>query len=569
MRSINRRRTLKRDLAWIFLVVSVVLSAAYLGLDLSTLFNNQGLDNARNLTSDLLKPQLDSQYLGTILWLSIESILIGVLGTVIGVAAGILLAVGAARLPDIHEAPGKSSAIIQSVEFLIRQLFHFVLALFRTIPDMVWAVLLVLIIGLGPGAAVIAIAVVTCGITGKLFAELAETTDPELLASSRTLGMKNYALWWHCVLPQVKRQWMAYSLFRLECNIRNSTILGIVGAGGLGSEILLSIKYFNYAKLSTALMAVLLIIILLELASAWLRQRPVKYASSLAITIAVLAIFILDIPWRDLFSGNIQGNNFSWSVKEGLVLKALSLSFETILMAWCATMVAALLALLISPMVARTLNSGNYLNDTYQHTGIHYRLKRLIRGSLRMFFQLVRAMPEITFALIFVIWVGAGPLAGILAIGLHTFGVLGRLYSDVYEEVEPESAAMLQSAGLKQYSVWLFAVMPQIFPRLMAFTLYRFEVNIRTTAVVGFVGAGGIGDEIHTAFSYFLLGDLLVLLSVLFLVVVIVDAVGRRIRINILNRSYVQAIHPLNNQQGSKNELLTTTTLTRRETCQS
>jgi len=568
MKSIDRRRTLKRDLIWIFVLVSVVFSAAYLGLDVSTLFNSQGLDNASKLASDLLKPQIDSQYLGTIFWLSIESILIGVLGTVIGVSAGILLAVGAARLPDIHDAPGKSSSIVQSIEFLFRQLLHLVLAIFRTIPDMVWAVLLVLIIGLGPGAAVIAIAIVTCGITGKLFSELAETTDPELLASSRTLGMKSYALWWHCVLPQVKRQWMAYSLFRLECNIRNSTILGIVGAGGLGSEILLSIKYFNYAKLSTVLIAVLAIIILLELASAWLRQRPVKYVLSLSIAIAMLAVLMLDIPWREIFSANIQGNNFSLSVKEGLILKALSLSFETILMAWCATIVAALFALLISPMVARTLNSGNYLKDTYNHTGLSYRLRRLIQGSLRMFFQLVRAMPEITFALIFVIWVGAGPLAGILAIGIHTFGVLGRLYSDVYEEVEPESAATLQSAGLKQYSVWLFAVMPQIFPRLMAFTLYRFEVNIRTTAVVGFVGAGGIGDEIHTAFSYFLLGDLLVLLSVLFLVVVIIDSIGRRIRLSILNRSYAHPIHPTNNQQGSQKELLTTT-LTRRETCQS
>jgi phosphonate transport system permease protein len=156
----------------------------------------------------------------------------------------------------------------------------------------------------------------------------------------------------------------------------------------------------------------------------------------------------------------------------------------------------------------------------------------------RLVLQVCRAMPELTLALVFVVWVGPGPFAGVLAVGLHTVGVLGRLYTDVYEEVEPGPVGALESTGASRFGIWIYGVVPQVSARILAFTLYRFEVNVRVTAMVGFVGAGGIGDAIHTAISLFHTADLILLLAVILGVVTLMDAAGDRLRFRILTARF-------------------------------
>ena len=139
--------------------------------------------------------------------------------------------------------------------------------------------------------------------------------------------------------------------------------------------------------------------------------------------------------------------------------------------------------------------------------------------------QVTRVMPELTLALVFVVWVGGGPLAGILAIAVHNLGVMGRLFADVLDEAEPGPPAVLQAQGAGRLAVFVAGVWPQVRARLAAFALYRFEVNVRATTMVGFVGAGGIGDALHTAISLFHVRDLTLLLIVLLSLVALVDLI--------------------------------------------
>jgi phosphonate transport system permease protein len=121
------------------------------------------------------------------------------------------------------------------------------------------------------------------------------------------------------------------------------------------------------------------------------------------------------------------------------------------------------------------------------------------RGVLNFF----RTMPELLWALLLVLAVGLGPWAGALALGIHTAGVLGRLYAEALEEVPPEPVAALEAAGAGRAAAVAVAVLPQAFPQLVAYTLYRWEVNIRASAVLGVVGAGGIGKLLHVSLGLF------------------------------------------------------------------
>lgn len=530
-----------RRIATVALVLGALVWAA-LRSDVrpTALFDARGAANAWDLLAGLAPPDFSPEFLIRIGRLSLESLAIGVLGTALAAIIAVSLALLCLRVPRLPDPP-RGSAAARAAGEAFRLAIRFILAVLRSIPDIVWAYLFVRLIGLGPGPAVLAIGVSTGGIMGKLFAELAEAVDPEPIHALRRAGAGRLGALVYGVLPQVHRQWLAYGLFRLECSIRSASILGVVGAGGLGSEIALSVQYFQFDRLATALLAVLAFVIATEVVSAQLRRRPIGWTLAGVGVASVASLVFLDVPWSAIWRST--GDRFAlaigstWQVAD-VVAEAWPLLVETVAMAWCATIAAGAVAFVLAPLASRTLTIGSYLPDAPRRRGPGHALLTFAFAAARLVFQVCRAVPELTLALVFVVWVGHGPFAGALAIAVHTVGVLGRLYGDVYEEVEAGPAIALESSGAGRFAIWLYAVVPQVAPRILAFTLYRFDVNVRVTAVVGFVGAGGLGDAIHTAISLFHMTKLAVLLAVLVAAVTCLDWLGDQLRYKILVARY-------------------------------
>ncbi len=543
MNGIERKGEIRRFTLWTMLAVSVCVCMEFSGADAGALFDRAGMKNAGDMLSGLLRPNVSAEFLQRIAWLSGESLLIGILGTCFAVFIGVVLASIAMRVPDFPDPPVRQKLIYRITGNSARWLARFILGVFRAVPEIVWAYFFVRLLGLGPGAAVMAIGLTVGGSIGKMYAELGESVDQRSIHALRATGAGRWSIYFHGILPQVQRQWIAYALFRLECNIRSGTILGVVGAGGLGSEIALSIRYFEFDKLATALLAILALVVALEAVSAWLRKKPLSWAVAAAVGGGGMALWLLDIPWSDLARGNTQmmGDLASvhWDGEAifGIFKTAFPLVAQTIAMAWAATLSSALIAFWLAPLATSTLTTGSYLTNSYARRGCGFLAAHALLHTTRTIFQVTRAMPEIMLALLFVLWVGPGPLAGILAIAVHNIGVMGRLYTDVYEEIEAGPPRALQSAGASSLGAWLFGVLPQAYPRMAAFTLYRFEVNVRATAMVGFVGAGGIGDSLNTAISLFHITDLLVLLLIMIAMVTVIDAFGDWVRKRILGGS--------------------------------
>lgn len=532
-----RRQARWRFAGWLAIALSGLLCLSLTGADLRRLLDADGLRNAGEILSGFAHPDLSADFLARVLDLSIESLLIGILGTVLAALLGTVLAFFATRVPELDDPPCRPPVWSRAGLTGMRSGARVLLGVGRSVPEIVWAYLFVQLLGLGPGAAVLAIGLTVGGNIGKLFAELAEAVDRRPVQALRAAGASRWALFLHAVLPQVGRQWTGYALFCLECNIRIGTILGVVGAGGLGSEIALSLRYFQYDKLATTLLAVLAFVVALELLSNRLRRAATGWTLGLSAVGALWAWLRLDVPWADLFSGAglaLMPRMDTLAIDQAFLKVAAGQIGDTLLMAWVATLLSAALAFVLAPLGAARLSTGSYLPDPPPPRGLGRWLRPLAAAFSRLLQQLTRVMPELTLALVFVVWVGGGPLAGILAIAVHNIGVMGRLFADVLEEAEPGPPAALQSLGAGTLATFLFAVLPQVQARLAALTLYRFEVNVRATAMVGFVGAGGIGDALNTAISLFHLHDLGVLLLTMLLLVAAVDALGDRVRARIL-----------------------------------
>ena len=522
------------------IVASVLFTSWYAGAEPSRLGDTDGLSSMSEMVSALFSPDLSADFLARIGKLALESLLIGALGMFFALCIGIVLAIAAVRFPSIPDAPDQRRWPQLAVAAL-RSGSRGILALFRSVPEIVWAFLFVRIFGLGPGPAVFAIAITFGGIIGKLFAELLEATDPEPARALRTAGASWFAVFMYGMLPQVRSQWVSYALFRLECAIRSASILGVVGAGGLGAEIDLSIRYFQYPKLATALLAVLAYVIALELLSITLRKLPSIWPTLLFAIGAFAGVLWLDIPWRELYASEslAQAGAFIRGFAEptmdsGFLASTVRLTLITVAMAWCSTIVAGAIAFVLAPLSATTFTIRGYLDDAPTGTGVTRWLMAALIVPVRLTLQISRALPELVWALLFVLWVGPGPTAGILALTVHTVGILGRLYSDVLEEAEPAPLRVIEASGASRFARYLYGALPQAAGRILAFTLFRFEVNVRAAAMVGFVGAGGLGDALHTALSLFHMRDLATLLMVTLAVVLVVDAVGDRVRTRVL-----------------------------------
>jgi phosphonate transport system permease protein len=154
----------------------------------------------------------------------------------------------------------------------------------------------------------------------------------------------------------------------------------------------------------------------------------------------------------------------------------------------------------------------------------------LARGAVRLVLNVLRAIPELVWAALLLISAGLGPFAGTLALAVHTTGVLGRLFAEALENAPPGPGAALRAQGASAAQVFFYATLPQVLPQLASYTLYRWENNIRAAAVLGVVGAGGLGQLLAFHMGLFHMGKTATILLAMLALVAAVDALSHGAR---------------------------------------
>jgi phosphonate transport system permease protein len=203
---------------------------------------------------------------------------------------------------------------------------------------------------------------------------------------------------------------------------------------------------------------------------------------------------------------------------------------ETFAISFMGTLLAVFIASPLAFLASSTLTHSGLLFAVDRPSGISRMVRVGLYGVARAILNLLRTVPELIWALIFVFVTGLGPFPGVLALGVHTGGVLGKLFAEAIENLDPTPLEALQSTGASRLQIFFYGILPQALPQLLSYTLYRWEVNIRAAAILGFVGAGGLGQRIHIALSLFWEHQLLTYLLALYLLVTAVDALSAYLR---------------------------------------
>lgn len=213
-----------------------------------------------------------------------------------------------------------------------------------------------------------------------------------------------------------------------------------------------------------------------------------------------------------------------------VVREAMKGTIETFAISFMGTLLAVSIALSVVFFASRNLIFSGLLYEMEPKQGWRRNARMIPYLAAKSLLNILRTVPEMVWALIFVFLVGLGPFPGVLALGVHTGGVLGKLFGEVLEDVDPQPIESLQATGANRLQILFYGILPQVLPQFISYTLYRWEVNIRMAAVLGLVGAGGLGQRIHIAISLFLENQLLTLIIAIYILVTIVDYVSAYLR---------------------------------------
>lgn len=468
---------------YLLVLALLALCAWQIGLDPVRIW--QGLPHMGALLARMANPQWD--YAAQVLETLAETLSMAVAGALLGTLIGLPLAIIAARNISPHP--------------VLCRLTRWLLAGVRTIPHVVWAALLVTVFSIGRGAGVLALSITAANIVAKLLSEYIENLEGRQLDALKGVGASWGAMVVYGVLPRIAGRVWSLLFFALEVNVRAATVLGLVGAGGIGQLLWRDLNFLRYDRLATLILILFLTVAAIDGLS-WLARKLQNLESpayafrgyknfrawqwlKLALGAVVVAlalgwsISLLGISWDRFVLGLKQGSAMlgrmltpDWSYKRRM-LQGLA---ESMYIALFATIAGSLLAVPAAFFGAYNL---------WRHKAWPVANKLAV--------NFIRTFPPVILAIMFFRGVGPGPLAGALALTIYTTGVLGKLYAEIVEAVDSRGLEAIESTGATPIQVWVYGLLPRVLPDFLTASLYRLESNVRNATIMGIVGAGGIG----------------------------------------------------------------------------
>ncbi len=457
----------------------------------------------------------DFGFLPSVLSPLAATVKMSVTGTFLGTALALLLApVCAANL--------KRNRICR---FTVRLLVQ----VLRSFPALILALMATFLFGLGTFAGTVAIALYTLAIMTRLTYEDIEKTSLSACHALQAMGCGSAVACYRAVFPEITPAYLTNALYLLETNVRHSSILGYVGAGGIGLLLNEKISWREYDKVSVILILLFLAVCLIEACTAFLirivqhkKQIPVYARRILCLFLAglfLLCTVTINGPdfshtsteaVRNMFHGLLHPDwgFFFQADKAGLGY----LLLETVCISLVGTCLGAALALPLSFCSTSRL------------------LPKPIAALFRLLIIGIRSVPFMIYGLIFIRVTGPGAFAGVLTLSVCSVGLLCKRFTEAIEALDWGPYDALRNMGVRTLPCIRYAILPQLADVFLSMSLYRFDINIREASILGLVGAGGIGAPLIFSMNQYAWNETGAIALGLVILVWVIDQVSSQIK---------------------------------------
>ncbi|MFJ4046372.1 PhnE/PtxC family ABC transporter permease [Microbacterium sp. NPDC089987] len=545
VRAPRRRTSPERICAALTLVaITVIAVVSLIDLNISLAGIADSLGNAQNFFTRVGGLRFPEP--AELLELTVLTVGLVLTGTLLAAALSVPIAYLAAANTTPHHT--------------LRGIARFIGVFTRALPDVVLAMVFVLMFSLGTLPGILAIGIHSIGMISKMFADAIEQIDEGPRLAIRAAGGTRSQEFFAGVLPQVLPSWVATVLHRNDINLRGSVVLGYVGVAGLGLEMSHAFKSLNYGLGLGYALVIFLLCVAMEIISSVVRvamlgeedagrgvfvklfsrgsilrqaQEPKRghrfgtveqalrrpwtaarvrstAAGWIAVLVVIASVVVSEIVWSDLLTFWARIPEVAaqfWPPSFGSygfeVIGAAML--DTIRIALAATLITLVLSLVIGSLAAR-----NVAPNRATHRGF------------RLLLVIVRGIPELILAIVLIIITGLGPQAGAIALAFGGVGLLGKLIADSFEEVPRGPERALLATGATRLQMYAAATFPQGSRALIGHTFYMLDTNVRAATLLGIVGGGGVGYYLLNAgqgSNYPLVASIVIMILVTVLVV--------------------------------------------------
>jgi phosphonate transport system permease protein len=488
------------------------------------LFNPGGWSLVGRFASAALHPDLSGDFVAVVASAAIVTVGYAVLGTTFALVVGGIGGVLSSEawwtrdpLDDVGRSP------VRPLWWMVRT--------FAVVPrglhEAIWALILLSVLGRDPLVGVLAIGIPFGAVTAKVVAEMIDDTADDSFIALRRAGAGRTTALCFGVVPTISGALVAYGYYRFECAMRSSVVLGMIGAAGLGFQLTLSFQSLRYEEIWTIVYTIVLLAVVTDVWCAAVRRRArpgVLPATAIGgLVLAVVSWQRLELDLTTLVDertralvGDLADSAWPPRLPSGGWGELFANSVETVQLSVIAISFATVLAVPFAFACAR--RDG----DSIGH--------RFARFVIRVVLVVVRSIPPPIWALVLLFVMFPGPLPGGLALGVYTFGVLCRLNADALEATDRAVSGSLSAAGAPTTSARLYGEVPLVAPRFAALSMYRWEVAMRETVIVGLVGAGGLGRVLAQQNAAFDRAGMLTTLTALVILAFLADVISSRAR---------------------------------------
>lgn len=436
----------------------------------------------------------------------IETIALGLMATVLSTLLAIPLSFLAAH-NIISRVRGGT---------IIYYAMRVILNIVRAVDTLIWGIIVVVWVGLGPLAGVIALTIHSVAALGKLFSEEVEHIDPGPIEALTSTGANLLQTIRYAVIPQIVPPFLAFTLLRWDINMRSATIVGMVAGGGIGFYVVETLRKSAYPQYAAALWAIAIVIMLVDFVSAKWRESIMVGETKLTVeepkpfyksprnwVYIILGTIVFVYCWQlsdlNIFKMFSPGQNLlpliraflSPNLDREVVDESTREMMLTIFQALLATTLGAIVAIPFSFLAARNLTGRS-------------RLSIWIYYLTRTMFNVLRSIEAILYVAIFFYWVSFGNFAGMLALAVTTFALIGKLFSEAIENIDLGPLEAIMSTGATRLQAIVYGILPQIIPPFVSYAIYQWDINIRMATIVGFAGGGGIGYLLYNKYFPFM-----------------------------------------------------------------
>lgn len=516
----------------------------FVDMDLLRVFG--GVQDIANLVDYMLPANFD--VLDRAIALTLETFWMAVLGTFIALILSVPLAFLAARNTTPHPA----------VYAVARGIIVFT----RAVPDLVFALIFVRALSIGPLPGILALAFHSIGMVAKLLADAIEQTDKQPREAVTSVGATSLQTIVTTIIPQITPAFISIALFRLDINLRSSTVLGLVGAGGVGLLLKETLGQLAYSEALGVVFVIFVFILGMEILSAAVRSTLLSGESGNLPGGKKLFSFkslergdepkpkrhnpkILP-PWttkRVVSTG--YGYFFGGLIIAGFI--AVQVDFFELLLSFFdififigrmippdfvsagPQIVAGMVETLAIAAVSTVLGSLLSIPLGFL-AAVNVSVNRFVYGLTRVLLVFIRGIPELILAIIFVAAMGLGPVPGIFALSIGTAGFLAKLIADSIEEIDPAPREAVTATGATRFQELFVSVVPQVMPALIGQLLYTFDINIRSSAILGIVGGGGIGFLLFNSMKVLAFDSTAAIILSIFVVVYAIEILAGYVR---------------------------------------